>query len=369
MKSLDGKKLIIRALPFVLFFWLADKAGQAFRLAAGVDMAAKLLNIQGGFAAAFANPLPSFHPQDLLVGLIGAAFIFLALQMKKQNAKKYRKGVEYGSARFGTAQDWKPFADPVFENNILLTKTEWHSLNGRHPNAKDAKNKNILVIGGSGTGKTRFFVKPNLMQAHSSYVVTDPKGTVLLECGKLLQRTHKIKILNLINFSKSMRYNPFQYIRKEQDILKLVNTIIVNTKGEGEKSTEDFWVKAERLYYAALIGYIWYEAPEDEKNFLTLLDMINASEAREDDEDFKNPVDLMFDRLEEREPEHFAVKQYKKYKLAAGKTAKSILISCGARLAPFDIKELRDLMEYDELELDTFSTEKVERGTKRYFSD
>jgi type IV secretion system protein VirD4 len=359
MKSLDLKKLIIKTLPFVLFFYLFGKAGQAFRLAQGVDLSGKLLNINGGFAAAFANPLPSFHPQDMLVGIVGAALIALALQVKRSNAKKYRKGVEYGSARWGTPQDWKPFADPAFDNNILLTKTEWHSMNGRHPNAKDAKNKNILVIGGSGTGKTRFFVKPNLMQAHSSYVVTDPKGTVLLEVGKLMQRTHKIKVLNLINFAKSMRYNPFDYIRKEQDILKLVNTIIVNTKGEGEKSGEDFWVKAERLYYCALIGYIWYEAPEEEKNFITLLDMINASEAREDDEDFKNPVDLLFDRLAEKEPEHFAVKQYAKYKLAAGKTAKSILISCGARLAPFDIKELRDLMEYDELELDTLGDEKT----------
>lgn len=359
MKHIDAKKLIIRAFPFVLFFYLSGKAGQAFRLAQGADMSGKLLNIGGGFSLAFANPLPSVHPQDLLVGVVGAAIVGLALQIKRSNAKKYRKGIEYGSARWGTAQDWKPFADPVFDNNILLTKTEWHSLNGRHPNAKDAKNKNTLVIGGSGTGKTRFFVKPNLMQAHSSYILTDPKGTVLLECGKLLSRTHKIKILNLINFSKSMRYNPFQYIRKEQDILKLVNTIIVNTKGEGEKAGEDFWVKAERLYYCALIGYIWYEAPEDEKNFVTLLEMINASEAREDDEDFKNPVDLMFDRLAEKEPEHFAVKQYLKYKLAAGKTAKSILISCGARLAPFDIKELRDLMEYDELELDTLGDEKT----------
>jgi len=359
LKNLDLKKLIFKALPFVMFFYLFGKAGQAFQLAQGVDLSGKLLNIGGGFSVAFSNPLPSFHPQDLLVGATGAAILFLALQIKKQNAKKYRKGIEYGSARWGTAQDWKPFTDPVFDNNILLTKTEWHSLNGRHPNAKDAKNKNILVIGGSGTGKTRFFVKPNLMQAHSSYVVTDPKGTVLLECGKLLQRTHRIKILNTINFSKSMKYNPFVYIRKEQDILKLVDTIIMNTKGEGEKSAEDFWVKAERLYYAALIGYIWYEAPDDEKNFITLLDMINASEAREDDEDFKNPVDLMFDRLAENDPEHFAVRQYAKYKLAAGKTAKSILISCGARLAPFDIKELRNLMEYDELELDTLGDQKT----------
>ena len=359
MKNIDAKKLIIKALPFVLFFYLFDKAGQAFRLAQGADLSGKILNIGGGFSAAFANPLPSFHVQDMLVGIVGAALIALALQVKRSNAKKYRKGVEYGSARWGTAQDWKPFADPVFDNNILLTKTEWHSMNGRHPNAKDAKNKNTLVIGGSGTGKTRFFVKPNLMQGHSSYVVTDPKGTVLLECGKLLQRTHRIKILNLINFSKSMRYNPFQYLRNEQDILKLVNTIIVNTKGEGEKSGEDFWVKAERLYYSALIGFIFYEGLEEEKNFTTLLDMINASDTREDDEDYKNPVDLMFEVLAEKDPEHFAVKQYAKYKLVAGKTAKSILISCGARLAPFDIKELRDLMEYDELELDTLGDEKT----------
>jgi len=360
MKHINAKKLIILNLPFVLFFYLADKAGQAFRLAVGADISAKVLNIGGGFSAAFQNPLPSFHPQDLLVGATGAAILFLALQIKKQNAKKYRKGIEYGSARWGTAQDWKPYADPVFENNIILTKTEWHSMNGRHPTPKDAKNKNIVVIGGSGTGKTRFFVKPNLMQMHSSYVITDPKGTVLLEVGKLMERGgYKIKILNTINFAKSMRYNPFVYIRSEKDILKLVNTIIANTKGEGEKSAEDFWVKAEKLYYTALIGYIWYEAPDEEKNFITLLDMINASEAREDDEDYKNPVDLMFDRLAEKDPEHFAVKQYLKYKLAAGKTAKSILISCGARLSPFDIKELRDLMEYDELELDTLGDRKT----------
>lgn len=381
MKHIDVKKLIIKALPFVLFFWLFGKCGQAFRLAQGVDLSGKLLNINGGFAAAFQNPLPSIHPQDMLVGMVGAAIIALALNIKRSNQKKFRKGVEYGSSRWGTPQDWRPYADPVFDNNILLTKTEWHSINGRHPNAKDAKNKNILVIGGSGTGKTRFFVKPNLMQMHSSYIITDPKGTILLECGKLLQRgapvldengkqvkdergkplyaPYRIKILNLINFSKSMRYNPFQYIRKEQDILKLVNTIIVNTKGEGEKSGEDFWVKAERLYYSALIGYIWYEAPEDEKNFTTLLDMINASDTREDDEDYKNPVDEMFERLAEKDPEHFAVRQYEKYRLAAGKTAKSILISCGARLSPFDIKEVRELMDYDELELDTLGDEKT----------
>ena len=381
MKSLDMKKLIIKALPFALFFFLFGKVGEAFRLAQGTDLSGKLMNIQGGFAAAFAVPLPSVHPQDMLVGIVGAAIIALMLQMKKANAKKYRKGEEYGSARWGTSQDWKPFTDPVFENNILLTQTEWHSLNSRHPNAKDAKNKNIICIGGSGTGKTRFFCKPNLMQMHSSYVVTDPKGTILLECGKLLLRgtpkvdpngkpvtgangkpvyePYRIKILNLIEFEKSMRYNPFVYIRKEEDIMKLVNTIIINTKGEGEKSAEDFWVKAERLYYSALIGYIWHEAPDEEKNFITLLEMLNASDAREDDEDYKNPVDLMFDRLAEKDPGHFAVRQYVKYKMAAGKTAKSILISCGARTSVFDIKALRELMEYDELELDTLGDEKT----------
>jgi len=360
MKHIDVKKLIILNLPFVLFFYLADKAGQAFRLAYGADISAKVLNIGGGFAAAFQNPLPSFHPQDLLIGLIGAAFIFLALQIKKQNAKKYRKGIEYGSARWGTAADIAPYIDPVFENNVILTQTERLMMNSRPKNPGHARNKNVLVIGGSGSGKTRFFVKPNLMQMHSSYVITDPKGSVLTECGKLLQRGgYEIKVLNTINFAKSMKYNPFSYIHSEKDILKLVSTIIANTKGDGEKSAEDFWVKAERLYYTALIAYIWYEAPDDEKNFITLLDMINASETREDDEDFQNPVDLMFERLEEKDPEHFAVRQYGKYKMAAGKTAKSILISCGARLSPFDIKEVRDLMEYDELELDTLGDRKV----------
>ena len=381
MKSLNVKKLIIRAISFVLFFYLFGKVGQAFRLAQGADLSGKLMNIQGGFTAAFAVPLPSFHPQDMLVGIVGAAIIVLMLQMKKANAKKYRKGVEYGSARWGTSQDWKPFTDPVFEKNILLTQTEWHSLNGQFPNAKDAKNKNIICIGGSGTGKTRFFCKPNLMQMHSSYVVTDPKGTILLECGKLLQRgspvmdekgkpvldkngkrvysPYRIKILNLIDFSKSMRYNPFVYIRKEEDIMKLVNTLIANTKGEGEKSAEDFWVKAERLYFCALIGYIWYEAPAEEKNFITLLEMLNASETREDDEEYQNPVDLMFERLAEKDPGHFAVRQYVKYKMAAGKTAKSILISCGARTSVFDLKALRELMEYDELEIDTLGDEKT----------
>jgi type IV secretion system protein VirD4 len=330
------------------------------RLSPGADASAKLLHLGDGFSAAFSSIAPSFHPADLLIGIAGAVIVRLIIYVKGKNAKKYRKGMEYGSARWGTAEDIKPYTDPVFENNIPLTQTERLTMNSRPKQPKYARNKNILVIGGSGSGKTRFFVKPSLMQMHSSYVVTDPKGTVLIECGKLLQRGgYQIKVLNTINFKKSMKYNPFAYLRSEKDILKLVNTIIANTKGDGEKSGEDFWVKAEKLYYTALIGYIWYEAPDEEKNFTTLLEMINASEAREDDEDFQNPVDLMFERLEEKDPEHFAVKQYRKYKLAAGKTAKSILISCGARLAPFDIKELRELMETDEMQLDTIGDRKT----------
>ena len=356
----EVKKLLILNLPYLLFVYLFDKIGAAIRLTPGADASEKLLQLGTGFAAAFSSIAPSLHPADLLIGVAGAVIIRLAVYMKGKNAKKYRKGMEYGSARWGGAEDIKPYIDPVFENNVLLTQTERLMMSSRPKQPKYARNKNILVIGGSGSGKTRFFVKPNLMQMHSSYVVTDPKGTVLIECGKLLQRGgYKIKVLNTINFKKSMKYNPFAYLRSEKDILKLVNTIIANTKGDGEKSGEDFWVKAEKLYYTALIGYIWYEAPDEEKNFTTLLEMINASEAREDDEDFKNPVDLMFERLEEKDPEHFAVKQYKKYKLAAGKTAKSILISCGARLAPFDIKELRDLMETDEMELDTIGDRKT----------
>ena len=354
------KKLLILNLPYLLFVWLFDKVGAAVRLSPGADASAKLLHLGDGFTAAFSSIAPSFHPADLLIGIAGAVIVRLIIYVKGKNAKKYRKGMEYGSARWGTAEDIKPYTDPVFENNIPLTQTERLTMNSRPKQPKYARNKNILVIGGSGSGKTRFFVKPSLMQMHSSYVVTDPKGTVLIECGKLLQRGgYRIKVLNTINFKKSMKYNPFAYLRSEKDILKLVNTIIANTKGDGEKSGEDFWVKAEKLYYTALIGYIWYEAPEEEKNFTTLLEMINASEAREDDEDFQNPVDLMFERLEEKYPEHFAVKQYKKYKLAAGKTAKSILISCGARLAPFDIKELRELMETDEMELDTIGDRKT----------
>ena len=359
------KKLLILNLPYLLFVWLFDKVGAAVRLSPGADASAKLLHLGDGFTAAFSSIAPSFHPADLALGIAGAVIVRLIIYTKGKNAKKYRRGTEYGSARWGGADDIKPYTDPVFENNIPLTQTERLTMNSRPKQPKYARNKNILVIGGSGSGKTRFFVKPSLMQCTSkdfptSYIVTDPKGTLILETGKMLQRyKYRIKVLNTINFKKSMKYNPFAYLRSEKDILKLVNTIIANTKGDGEKSGEDFWVKAEKLYYTALIGYIWYEAPEDEKNFTTLLEMINASEAREDDEDFQNPVDLMFERLEEKDPEHFAVKQYKKYKLAAGKTAKSILISCGARLAPFDIKELRELMETDEMELDTIGDRKT----------
>lgn len=354
------KKLLILNLPYLLFVYLFDKAGAAVRLSPGMDASQKILNLGEGFTAAFASAAPSFHPADLLIGIAGAVIIRLAVYLKGKNAKKYRKGIEYGSARWGTAEDIKPYIDPVFENNIPLTQTERLTMNSRPKQPKYARNKNILVIGGSGSGKTRFFVKPSLMQMHSSYVVTDPKGTVLIECGKLLQRGgYRIKVLNTINFKKSMRYNPFAYIRSEKDILKLVNTIIANTKGDGEKSGEDFWVKSERLFYCALIGYIHYEAPEEEKNFTTLLEMINASEAREDDPEFQSPVDLIFERLEEKDPEHFAVRQYKKFLLSAGKTRSSILISCGARLAPFDIKELRELMETDEMELDTLGDRKT----------
>lgn len=357
----DMKKLILSNLPYLMFVYLFGKVGQAYRLAAGAAFADKLMHLLDGFAAAFAIPAPSFQFFDLCIGIVGAVIIRLAVYVKSRNAKKYRKGMEYGSARFGTAADIKPYIDPVFENNVLLTQTERLTMNNRPKQPKYARNKNVLVIGGSGSGKTRFFVKPNLMQLHSSYVITDPKGGLISEVGRLLyqQGGYRIKILNTINFKKSMQYNPFVYIHSEKDVLKLVNTIIANTKGEGEKSSEDFWVKAERLFYTALIGYIWYEAPEDEMNFTTLLEMINASEAREDDEDFKSPVDMLFDRLEERDPEHFAVRQYKKFTLAAGKTLKSILVSCGARLAPFDIAEVRELMDTDEMELDTIGDRKT----------
>ena len=350
----EVKKLILLNLPYLLFVYLFGKVGQAFRLAQGIDLSAKLLHIGQGFTAAFSSAAPSFHPVDLLIGIACAVII------RQKNAKKYRKGMEYGTARWGTPADIKPFIDPVFENNVLLTQTERLMMSNRPKDPKNARNKNILVIGGSGSGKTRFFAKPNIMQLHSSYVITDPKGSLICEVGQLLQRAkYRIKVLNTINFSKSMHYNPFAYLRSEKDILKLVNTIIVNTKGEGAQSAEDFWVKSERLFYSALIGYIFYEAPEEEKNFTTMLDMINASEAKEDDSEFQSPVDLMFARLEEKDPEHFAVRQYKKFLLSAGKTRASILVSCGARLAPFDIRELRELMEYDEMELDTLGDRKT----------
>jgi len=321
------KKLIIMNLPYLLFVWIFDKVGQSFRLASGTDLSTKLLHLAEGFTEAFQNILPSIHPMDLLIGIIGAVFIRIAVYIKGKNAKKYRQGIEYGSARWGTREDIASYMDPDFYNNVLLTQTERITMSSRPKIPKYARNKNVVVIGGSGSGKTRFFVKPNLMQLHSSYVVTDPKGTLIQETGTLLVRGgYKIKVLNTINFKKSMHYNPFAYIRSEKDILKLVNTIIANTKGDGEKSAEDFWVKAERLLYCALIGYIWYEAPLEEMNFITLLELINASEAREDDEEFQSPVDLIFARLEEKDPEHFAVKQYKKYKLAAGVVCSKRLI-------------------------------------------
>ena len=357
---MNMKKLFLLNLPYLLFVYPFDKLAQAFRLAPGADLSGKLLSIGDGFTAAFSSPWLSFHPTDLLIGIAGAVILRMAGYLKGKNAKKYRHGIEYGSARWGTAADIAPYMDKDFFQNIPMTQTERITMASRPKQPKYARNKNILVIGGSGSGKTRFFCKPSLLQAHSSYVCTDPKGTLLPEIGAFLERKkYRIKCLNLINFRKSMKYNPLAYIRSEKDILKLVNALIMNTKGEGEKSSEDFWVKAERLYYSALIGYIWYEATEEEKNFITLLDLINASEAREDDETYQSPVDLLFSQLEEREPDHFAVKQYRKFKMAAGKTLKSILISCGARLAPFDIKELRDLMEYDELELDTLGDQKT----------
>ena len=358
--KVDVKKLIILNIPYVIVFYMVDKVAWLYRHVNGDLAGMRLVNTFTNFKLAFQNPLPSFHPTDILIGIAGALIMKAVVYCRGKNAKKFRQGVEYGSARWGTPADIKPYVDEKDDNNIILTETERLTMSSRPKNPKYARNKNILVVGGSGSGKTRFFVKPNIMQLHSSYCITDPKGTLLVECGNLLAKAkYQIKVLNLINFKKSMHYNPFMYIHSEKDILKLVNTIIANTKGEGDKSGEDFWVKAEKLYYQALIGYIWYEAPEDEMNFSTLLEMINASEAREDDENFKNAVDLMFDELAQREPDHFAVRQYAKYKLAAGKTAKSILISCGARLAPFDIRELRNLMSYDELELDLLGDRKT----------
>ena len=343
---------------YLLPFYVANKFAQIFRLLQGGDVLNRFIAIFSNLKFIGQYPWLSFNLQDLISGLLFAGLMKLVVVVNGQNRKKFRKGTEYGSARWGTAQDIAPYIDKDPRNNIILTKTESLSMDSRQKNPKRARNKNVLVVGGSGSGKTRFFVKPNLMQMHSSYVVTDPKGTILTECGRMLKRNgYHIRVLNTINFKRSMHYNPFAYIHSEKDILKLVNSIIINTKGEGEKAGEDFWIKAERLYYSALIGYIWYEAPEREKNFTTLLEMIDASEAREDDESFKNPVDELFDELEEKSPDHFAVRQYKKYKLAAGKTAKSILISCGARLAPFDIQELRELMSYDEMDLDTLGDE------------
>ena len=375
------KKVLLPNLPYLLFAWLFDKLCQAVRLAPGLNASEKLLRIAQGFTEAFASLWLSLHPLDLLLGVAGAALVRLAVYLKAKNAKKYRRGVEYGSARWGRPEDIAPYIDPVPDWNIPLTRTESLTMTSRPKDPKTARNKNILVIGGSGSGKTRFFVKPSLLQMHSSYVVTDPKGQLLRETGKLLAHggpkrdengkpvrdkhgkvvyePYRIKVLNTINFSKSMKYNPLAYVRSEKDILKLVNVIIANTKGDGEKSSEDFWIKAERLLYCALIGYIWYEAEPEEKNFITLLELINACEAREDDETYKSPVDILFDELAQAQPEHFAVKQYVKFKMAAGKTLKSILVSCGARLSPFDIKELRDIMTEDELELDTMGDRKT----------
>lgn len=353
----------LHELPYLLIALYATKIGQAWRLAEGTDAAHKLLSLMDSLSASFASPLPSFELHDLCIGLLLGAGFRLFIFIKESEKKKYRKGREYGSARWGTPEDIKPFIDPVFANNVILTQTERLTMSSRPKNPAYARNKNVLIIGGSGSGKTRFFVKPNLMQCVSdkypcSFVVTDPKGSILVECGSLLQRSdYRIKVLNTINFKKSMNYNPLAYIHSEKDILKLVNCLILNTKGEG-KSNDPFWEKAETLLYTALIGYLYGVVPEGDRNFAMLVSMINAMEVREDDEDFKNPVDLMFEALEEREPEHFAVRQYKKYKLAAGKTAKSILISCAARLAPFDIAELRELTAYDELELDTLGDQK-----------
>ena len=357
-KVQDKVKFLKQNIPYLAFFYIGNIFSHHVRAYVGGDIIDKIF--QGILEINTMNFLPSIHPTDILMGVLVAVLIKFIVYTKGKNAKKFRQGKEYGSARWGTKKDIEPYMDEKFQNNILLTQTERLTMNGRPANPKYARNKNVLVIGGSGSGKTRFYVKPNLMQMHSSYCVTDPKGTIVLECGKMLEDNgYEIKILNTINFKKSMKYNPFAYIRSEKDILKLVQTIIANTKGEGEKAGEDFWVKAEKLYYTALIGYIFYEAPREEKNFATLLDMIDASEVREDDETYMNPIDRLFEALEKKEPTHFAVKQYKKYKLAAGKTAKSILISCGARLAPFDIQELRDLMKEDELELDTLGDRKM----------
>ena len=364
MKNVNIKKLLILNIPYILLGLFATNLGEAWRLAEGADMSAKLLGFFDTFMVALSNPLPSFHPLDLVVGIICGAGLRLAVYLKGKNAKKYRHNEEHGSARWGTAKDIEPFMDPTFEDNIILTKTERLMMSNRPKNPAHARNKNVLIIGGSGSGKTRFWLKPNLLNCNSknfpvSFVITDPKGSIVVECGNaLLHFGYKIKIFNTINFKKSMHYNPFAYIHSEKDILKLVTALIANTKGDG-KAGDEFWTKAETLLYCALIGYIHYEAPVEEQNFSTLIEFLNAMEVREDDEEFQNPVDMMFEALEKKKPNHFAVRQYKKYKLAAGKTAKSILISCGARLAPFDIQEVRDITAYDELQLDTLGDKKT----------
>ena len=353
------KKQLLLNLPYFIAGLVCTNLGEAWRIAEGADMSEKLLGFLSALGAAFSNPMPSLHPMDLLIGVCCGAGLRLAVYLKGKNAKKYRHGMEYGSARWGTQKDIEPFEDPVFANNVILTRTERLMMGNRPKNPANARNKNVLVVGGSGSGKTRFWLKPNLLQCHSSYVVTDPKGDIVIDCGQaLLKNGYSIRIFNTINFRKSMHYNPFAYIHSEKDILKLTTTLIANTKGDG-KAGDEFWTKAETLLYCALIGYIYYEAPEEEQNFSTLLEFINASETREEDEEFKNAVDLLFEELERDEPNHFAVRQYKKYKLAAGKTAKSILISCGARLAPFDIAELRELMSYDEMELDMIGDQRT----------
>lgn len=353
------KRLLLLNLPYVFIGLFATNLGEAWRVAEGADTSEKLLSFMTTMGAAFENPFPSFYPFDLMVGVICGVIVRLVVVMKGKNAKKYRHKVEYGSARWGNAKDIEPFAAPDFKDNIILTKTERLMMSNRPKEPKYARNNNILIVGGSGSGKTHFWLKPNLLQMHSSYVVTDPKGSIVVECGNaLLKNKYRIKIFNTINFKKSMHYNPFAYIHSEKDILKLVTTLITNTKGDG-KAGDEFWTKAETLLYCALIGYIHYEAPTEEQNFSTLIEFINAMEVREDDEDFQNPVDLMFEALEKTKPNHFAVRQYKKFKLAAGKTSKSILISCGARLAPFDIEELREITAYDELELDTLGDRKT----------
>ena len=359
MSKKEIKRLVILNIPYLILGLLATNLGEAWRLAEGTDISAKLLAFFSTVGQAFANPMPSFYPSDFLVGLFAGGCVRLAVYLKGKNAKKYRHNMEYGSARWGTAADIAPFIAPKFEDNVILTKTERLMMSNRPKNPKYARNKNVLIVGGSGSGKTRFWLKPNLLQMHSSYVVTDPKGSIAVECGNaLLKNGYRIKIVNTINFKKSMHFNPFAYIHSEKDILKLVTTLIANTKGEG-KAGDEFWTKAETLLYCALIGYLHYEAPEEEQNFATLIEFINAMEVREDDEDFQNPVDLMMEELEKKNPNHFAVRQYKKYRLAAGKTAKSILVSCGARLAPFDIQELREITAYDELELDTLGDQKT----------